>query len=158
MTDRTRRQFLRGAGIASLIGLGAGLGLVRPAQALARTWPGAVFRNKQVDPVLRALFGDTPAHPSAGVVLGVPDLAENGAVVPVSLRTHLPGVTEMALIVDHNPFPLVGVLHLTSGAEGFLKTRIKMNKTSPVRAYVRTNHGLYFTTHTVKVTVGGCGG
>ncbi len=158
MTDSARRQFLKGAGGASVIALGIGLGWVRPARALDRTWPGAAFRHKHPQGAIQALFpGVRPVH-SPAVVLSVPELAENGAVVPVSIHSTLPGATQVALVVDHNPFPLVGVVHLTAGAAAFLKTRIKMNKTSPVRAYVRTNHGLYFTAHTVKVTVGGCGG
>lgn len=157
MTDVTRRLFLKGAGAASVLGLGLSLGLVRPARALTGGWPAAAFRHKHPAGAVAALFGHASAQ-SGGVTLEVAELAENGAVVPVTVRSNLPGIESVALIVDHNPFSLVTLLQVGPGASGFLKTRIKMNKTSPVRAYVKTRQGLHVATHTVKVTVGGCGG
>lgn len=157
MTDVTRRLFLKGAGTASLVGLGLGLGWIRPAQALAPDYPTTAFKHKDVAGALEALFGSEKARPE-GVELDVAELAENGAVVPVTVKSRLPGAVSVALVVDHNPFPLVALLHLKAGAAPYLKTRIKMNKTSLVRAYVKTGQGLFVATHTVKVTVGGCGG
>ncbi len=157
MTDVTRRLFLKSAGATSVLGLGLGLGLVRPARAMPSGWPTVAFQQKHPEGAAHALFGGRQAHPG-GVTLEVAELAENGAVVPVTVRSTLLGVQTIALVVDHNPFPLVTLVRIGAGAAGFLKTRIKMNKTSPVRAYVQTAQGLHVATHTVKVTVGGCGG
>lgn len=159
MTDCTRRMFLKGSGAASLLGLGVGLGLVRPARALTGpAWPAAAFGHKDVTGAVHALFGATQAVPNGAVALEVAELAEDGSNVPLAVHTSLPGVQSIAILVDKNPFPLVALLHVGPGAAPSLKTRIKMNKTSPVRAYVRTADRLYVATHTVKVTVGGCGG
>jgi len=152
-------MFLKGSGAASLLGLGVGLGLVRPARALTRdAWPTAAFAHKDVAGAVQALFGATEARASSAIELEVAELAEDGANVPLAVHTRLPGVQSIAIVVDKNPFPLVALMHITPDAAPALKTRIKMNKTSSVRAYVRTTHRLYVATHTVKVTVGGCGG
>lgn len=155
-----RRTFLKQTLTGSALAVAAGAGLLRPTQALARnwpTWPALAFHQKHWQAVERELFGSKPVV-SGGIHLHAPLEAENGAVVPVVLETHTAGVQRLALVVDHNPFPLVTLVHLTPHAQGFFNVRMKMGKTSMTRAYAETATHVHTATRLVKVTIGGCGG
>ena len=155
-----RRTFLKQAVSGTALAVAAGAGLLRPTRALARTWPSwpqAAFRQKDIATLLHEVFGNRPIV-TGGVDLHVPLEAENGAVVPVVLQSRVPGAQMLALVVDKNPYPLVTVVHLTPEALPFFNVRIKMGKSSPVRAYVATPEKVYTVTRKVKVTIGGCGG
>ena len=155
-----RRTFLKQAFSGSALAVAAGAGLLRPGQALARTWPTwpqAIFHQKKIPVVLHELFGHRPIV-QGGLHLHAPLEAENGAVVPMVLDTHVPHPEKLVLIVDKNPFPLVTIVHLSPDALGFFNVRIKMGKTSLVRAYVVTKDRVHTVTRKVKVTIGGCGG
>ncbi len=155
-----RRTFLKQAFSGSALAVAAGAGLLRPAAALARTWPTwpqAIFHEKKMPVVLHELFGQRPIV-QGGLHLHAPLEAENGAVVPMVLDTSIPHPEKLVLIVDKNPFPLVTIVHLSPDALGFFNVRIKMGKTSLVRAYVVTKDRVHTVTRKVKVTIGGCGG
>ena len=155
-----RRTFLKQALSGSALAVAAGAGLLRPTRALATTWPSwpqATFHQKKLPVVLRELFGHKPIV-KGGLHLHAPLEAENGAVVPMVMETTVAHPHKLVLIVDKNPFPLVTVVHLSPNALGFFNVRIKMGKTSLVRAYVETADKVYTVTRKVKVTIGGCGG
>ena len=95
---------------------------------------------------------------SDAVKLRTPDIAENGAVVPVTVSTDLPDVQSISLIVDANPNPLSASFDLTPDAMAEVSFRVKMGKSSKVRALVKTSDKVYMATNEVKVTIGGCGG
>ena len=90
--------------------------------------------------------------------LKAPDIAENGAVVPVTVSSGIANVESIAIIVDDNPSPLTAVFELGADAIADVSTRIKMGKTSTVLAVVKADGKLYGTQTEVKVTIGGCGG
>ncbi len=155
-----RRTFLKQAFSGSALAVAAGAGLLRPAEALARTWPvwpQAVFHEKKIPVLLHELFGHRPIV-QGGLHLHAPLEAENGAVVPMVLESHVPHPEKLVLTVDKNPFPLVTIVHLTPEALGFFNVRIKMGKTSMVHAYVATKDKVHTMARKVKVTIGGCGG
>ncbi len=108
--------------------------------------------------VLEALFGARQPVESGRIDLRVPEIAENGAVVPLSVRTDLPGVKRIAIVIDANPTPLSASFELLDGALADISTRVKMGASSDVRAIVETDDGVYMATRQVKVTIGGCGG
>ncbi|OYZ26347.1 MAG: thiosulfate oxidation carrier protein SoxY, partial [Hydrogenophilales bacterium 16-64-40] len=87
-----------------------------------------------------------------------PDIAENGAVVPVEVTSGIAGTTSIAILAEKNASPLVGNFNLSGGAQGFISTRIKMGQTSLVRAVVNAGGKSYTAAKEVKVTIGGCGG
>jgi sulfur-oxidizing protein SoxY len=129
--------------------------------ALPRTllaWPKSAFESDSTDGVMKALYGATSATPSDAVVLTAPDIAENGAVVPITVSTTLDGAESIGIIVTENPSPLVASFDLTTDAVAEVSTRIKMGKTSDVVAVVKANGQLYSASKNVKVTIGGCGG
>jgi sulfur-oxidizing protein SoxY len=145
----TRRLFIRGAAAAVAL-------LALPRALLA--WPAKAFEAKSSSDAMDALFGSTDATESSAVVLGAPDIAENGAVVPISVSSTLDKVESISIIVDKNPSPLAASFDLGPGAVADVSTRLKMGKTSNVIAVVKADGKLYSAQKEVKVTIGGCGG
>ena len=87
-----------------------------------------------------------------------PDIAENGAVVPVGVTSNIPGTTEIFILVEKNPNPVSASFVIGTGTEPSVQTRVKMGETSKVIAVVKANGKVYTTTRETKVTLGGCGG
>jgi sulfur-oxidizing protein SoxY len=150
---QTRRKTLKHS--AALLGLLAGTGLF-PQYALA--FNAAAFDAKNLADVLKTLGAGAP-QASKDVVLTAPDIAENGAVVPMGVATTLTGVKQMLLLVEKNPSPLVAVFNISDSVEANMTTRAKMGQSSDVYAVAITNDGkAFFSKKEVKVTLGGCGG
>ncbi|EGW53687.1 thiosulfate oxidation carrier protein SoxY [Candidatus Endoriftia persephonae] len=156
-TDMKRRIFLKGSLAAGAVGMAAGAGLLMPQQVLA-AWPSAAFEAKEIPAALSALMGSDTSEPSTDIRVKAPDIAENGAVVPVTVETSIGGVESIAIIASNNPVPLVASFNLGQGASGFVSTRIKMGKTGDVIGVVKAGGKLYSARKGVKVTIGGCGG
>jgi len=143
----------RSAAVAALL---ASAGLL-PARAQS-AYNRAAFDAKSVDEVIKALGIAKPVE-SPDIVFTAPDIAENGAVVPVGASTLLPGVRHIAFLVEKNPTTLAGVFDFTDLVETSVKTRIKMGQTSNVLAVAITGDGkVWYAQKEVKVTLGGCGG
>jgi sulfur-oxidizing protein SoxY len=107
---------------------------------------------------MNQLFGTNQTQASDEITLGAPEIAENGAVVPISVETSLKNVESVSIVVDNNPRPLAISFEIPPGTLPNVACRIKMGETSPVRAVVKTPEGLFSTSKEVKVTIGGCGG
>jgi sulfur-oxidizing protein SoxY len=158
MIHTSRRTFLKGTLAGTMVGVAVGAGLLKPRLALAETWPKAAFEAKSVNDALKAMFG-TDAHSASGdITIKAPEIAENGAVVPITVSTKLSGVDSISIIAAENPSPLTSSYDLAKNTEGYVPTRIKMGKTSDVIAVVKSGDKLYSTSQQVKVTIGGCGG
>ena len=152
-----RRKFMK-----NLIGLGAlattiGSGLLLPQRAFAAYLTDA-FAAKDTSAALMAAVGSDAHTPSDAIKLKAPDIAENGAVVPVTVSSTLPNVESITIIASANATPLTSTYQLSDSSEAFVSTRIKMGKTANVLAVVKSDGKLYSTTKEVKVTIGGCGG
>ena len=150
---QTRREMLAGSAAVAAALIAAG---VLPAQAQT-AWNKAAFDAKAIDDVLKALGAAKPVE-SKDVTLGAPDIAENGAVVPISASSSLPDVKRLVFLVEKNPTTLAGVFDFTDAVETSVKTRIKMGQTSNVYAVVKAADKYYVATKEIKVTLGGCGG
>ena len=152
-----RRLILQGTGAVALVGLG-NIPFVGPAFAAANDkYPEDAFKAKTEADAIKALYGKT-AEASDKVKLDAPEIAENGAVVPVSVTTTLPDVTSISFLVSENPVVLVASYKIPAGTMPSVANRIKMAKTSNVIVVVEAGGKVYSTTKEVKVTVGGCGG
>ena len=153
-----RRTILKGAVAGGLLGLGFGsFPFPAYADADAKDWPGDAFKQKGEDNALKALYGKT-AEASDKVSLDAPEIAENGAVVPITVASTLPNITGIAILVLENPNVLAAAYKLPEGTQASVSNRLKMAKTSKVVAVVESGGKLYSATKEVKVTVGGCGG
>ncbi|MDT8387071.1 MAG: thiosulfate oxidation carrier protein SoxY [Thiogranum sp.] len=157
MINTKRRTFLKGTMAAGAVSAAIGAGLLTPRMVLA-AWPSAAFNADSVDAVLNELVGSTQTEESDQIDIRAPDIAENGAVVPVTVTTDIANPESINIIARQNATPMVASFVLGSGTEGFVSTRIKLGKTSDVVAVVKANGKLYSTSKEVKVTIGGCGG
>ena len=133
-----------------------GASVLMPRIALA-AWSEKAFKAEDQATAMNELLGGTPEE-SAEVTLKAPDIAENGAVVPVSVRSTLANVETMSIFVENNPTPLVVECIIPAGTEADVSTRLRMGKTSKVTAVVKADGKLYSASKEVKVTIGGCGG
>jgi len=149
---QTGRRFLLKAGLA----LAAVAAL--PRTLLAAAWPTDAFKSDAAAGALQSLFGTDQMTPSDQVTLGVPTIAENGAVVPIEVSSSLPNVESISIVVPNNPRPLAAHFELSAEVAPDIASRIKMGQTSDVIAVVKTDTGLFSASKEVKVTIGGCGG
>ena len=157
MINMKRRTFLKGSVAAGAVSAAVGAGLLTPRMVLA-AWPSAAFEAKSVDSALDALAGSHALEGSDKISIRAPDIAENGAVVPVSVTTSIDGAESISILAEKNAAPMTASFVLGAGTEGFVSTRIKMGKTSSIIAVLKAGVKLYSTGKEVKVTIGGCGG
>src|SRR3954469_21614042 len=136
--------------------LALGALLARPFAALA-AWNKEAFGAKSAPDAVKAL-GAAGATPSKDVVIEAPEIAENGAVVPVEITSNVRGTTGLIVLIDHNPFPLVARFDFAEGALPFVKLNVKMGETSDVRVIAEAGGKHFVATKEIKVTIGGCGG
>jgi sulfur-oxidizing protein SoxY len=153
--NTTRRLLLKAAGSAGLITSAVAAGLLKTGRALA-DWDSAAFSATRLTDALAAI-GASRATTSLDVAVKTPDIAENGAVVPVEIVTTLSNVESIAILAEKNPTPLI-VQYTLTDFDGMLTTRIKMRETAKVRAIVKAGGKLYTSAKEVKITIGGCGG
>jgi len=149
-----RRKFLRASGA---VVAAAAVGRLGVEEAAAAEWNKAGFQSKAVADVLKSL-GATQVADSKDVLIKAPDIAENGAVVPVEVTSRIPNTQSISIVADRNPFPLVATFDFAGGAEGYASARLKMGQTSNVRAIVKADGKYFAAVREVKVTIGGCGG
>jgi len=152
MSTITRRMFIQGAaacGVASCFVL---------SNTAFAAWPARVFSADKKQDVIKELFGNTPISESSLVTLKAPDIAENGATVPISIKANFSNVESISLVVDQNPRPLAARFIMTGKNQGSVGTRIKLRKESNVTAIVKADGKLYSAKKFIKVTIGGCGG
>lgn len=151
---QTRREMLTHS--ATVAGLLASVGML-PDTAQA-AWTAAAFEAKTLADAVKALGGAAPVESKDVTVTG-PDIAENGAVVPVGCSTTLPGVKRMMLMVEKNPSVLASVFDVTDAVDANLTTRVKMGQSSNVFAVAMMGDGkVLYAVKEIKVTLGGCGG
>ena len=143
--------------VAGVLGLLVA-GLLKPVAALATAWNKEAFSQKKAADALKSLGSGSAEASSSGIAIEAPQIAENGAVVPIEVTSTIPGTTSIAVLVDHNPYPLVAKFDFAEGALPFVKINAKMAETSEVRAVAMAGGKSYQATKEIKVTIGGCGG
>ncbi len=155
--DQTRRNVLKAGGGASLYALLAAAGMLRPDAALAADWNQKAFEAKNVKDALDALGAGNPVNSDA-IVMTAPEIAENGAVVPIAAVSKLPGTESITFLIAKNPTALAASFDIPSGTDPAVSTRVKLAQTTDVHVLVKAQGKYYMTKKEVKVTIGGCGG
>jgi sulfur-oxidizing protein SoxY len=120
-------------------------------------WPEEAFKSKEIDGALQSMYNTTSHAMSDDIKIKAPDIAENGAVVPITVSTSMKA-DSLAVLIKENPVPLACSYDLGANTEGFISCRVKMGKTSDLIAVVKSGGKLHSAKKTVKVTIGGCGG
>jgi len=155
--DMIRRTVLKGA---SATGVLAGLlaaGVLKPTLAYASDWNKTAFEAKDPDSALKAIGAEGGAA-HKDLVMKAPDIAENGAVVPVDVTSNIPNTTSLSILVLKNASPLSAHFEFANGASADAAVRLKVGETSIIRAIAKADGKFYTAQKEVKVTVGGCGG
>jgi len=154
-----RRAALKSGGATAVLGLFVAAGLVRPGTAQAQSaWNQAAFAAKGLDNVVKSLGGASAAQTKEMSWGSTPEIAENGAVVPVSVASNLPKTESIAILVEKNPNTLAAVFTIPPGTDPNVSTRVKMGESSIVYALIKADGKYYVAQREIKVTLGGCGG
>ena len=156
--DAGRRHALKRGGGVTLLALIAAAGWWKPGDAFAAEWNKSAFDTHSLDETMKALAGSAPVPSKDIAFFSTPDIAENGAVVPIGITSQVPNTQSIAILVEKNPNMLAAVFDIPAGTEPSLSTRIKMGQTSNVYALVKADGKYYVASKEIKVTLGGCGG
>lgn len=154
--SENRRDFIKASGAMGLL-VAAGLLGAEAAVAQQPARNKAAFEAKSVNDAVKALGGASAAE-SKDIAITGPDIAENGAVVPVSVASKIPNTQAVYIMVEKNPNTLAAGFNIPQGTEPSVTTRIKMGQTSNVYAVVKADNKFYMASKEIKVTLGGCGG
>jgi sulfur-oxidizing protein SoxY len=153
--QQTRRSVIKAGGAAALLAA-FGAALLKPGRALA-AWNKAAFEAKSAVDAMRAL-GVSGAEESKAIEIRAPEIAENGAVVPIDITSNIPGTTAISVFIEKNPFPYTGTFDFSQGSVPYVHVRVKIGESSPVRVVATAGGKHYTAVKEVKVTIGGCGG
>jgi sulfur-oxidizing protein SoxY len=154
-----RRSAMKRSGGAALFATLVAAGWIKPGEALAQgAWNKNAFEAKTLDEAIKALGGGAQAQSKDIAFVSTPDIAENGAVVPIGVTSSIPKTESIAILVEKNPSPLVATFDFPAGTDTSVTTRMKMGQSSNVYALVKADGKLYVASKEIKVTLGGCGG
>lgn len=155
--NQSRRRALKAGGGAGVLALLFAAGIAKPGDVLAQSSNQAAFAMKTVPEAMRALGAQAPAM-SAAIQIKAPEIAENGAVVPIAIESKLPGTESITLLIEKNPQPLAASFNIPAGTEPNVSTRVKIGESSDVYALVKAEGKFYMAKKEIKITLGGCGG
>ena len=155
--NMNRRQVLKRAGASGALAAAFAAGVLRPEELLAADWNKDAFGSKTAADALKSLGAASPVD-SNDIVIDAPQIAENGAVVPIEITSNVPNTRSIAVLIEKNPFPLAAKFDFLEGAVPFVKVNVKMGESSNVRVVAEAGGKHYAATKEVKVTIGGCGG
>ena len=154
-----RRKLLKQGGGVTLFALLAAAGWITPGEAAAaESWNKGAFDTHSMDETMKALGGSAPVPSKDITFFSTPDIAENGAVVPIGITSNVPKTESIAILIEKNPNMLAAVFDIPAGTDPSLSTRIKMGQSSNVYALVKADGKYYVAAKEIKVTLGGCGG
>jgi len=153
--ELARRRFM--GNTAGLMAALVAAGWLTPSQAQAAAWNKAAFEVKTLEELV-ALLGGGEATVSTAIDINAPDIAENGAVVPLAVSSTLPDTESIAILVEKNPNVLAAVFTFPNGTFPEIQTRVKMAQTCNVYALVKAGGKNLYAAKEIKITLGGCGG
>jgi sulfur-oxidizing protein SoxY len=157
--DAARRRVLKAGGRMGVLAAAMAAGLFGPQFVFAEAgdWNKAAFDTHSVADTVKALGGPNVVE-SKDIQILVPDIAENGALVPVTVTSNIAKTQTISILVEKNPNTLAASFTIPEGTDPYVQTRIKMGQTSAVTILVKADGKNYFVSKEVKVTLGGCGG
>ena len=156
--NATRRDVLKKGGGLTLLSLVAAAGWLGSDDARAADWNKAAFETKSLDETIKALGGSASAQSKDIAFVSTPDIAENGAVVPIGVASAIAKTESIAILIEKNPNILAAVFDIPPGTDPTISTRVKMGQSSNVYALVKADGKYYVASMEIKVTLGGCGG
>lgn len=155
--NQSRRRAIKAGSGAGVLAMLFAAGVLKPDHVLAQGTSDSAFSMKTLSDAMAAVGARNPAI-SSDIVIKAPSIAENGAVVPISVDSKLPNTESITLLVEKNPTPLVASFGIPAGTEGNVSTRVKMGQSSDVYALVKADGKFFIAKQEIKITLGGCGG
>ena len=155
---KMRREVLKAGGGVTFYALLIAAGWLKPGAAAAQAWNKAAFEAHSMDDAMKAFGGSAPAQSKDIAFVSTPDIAENGAVVPIGITSSIPKTESIAILVEKNPNMVAASFDIPPGTEPAISTRVKMGQSSNVYALVKADGKYYVASKEIKVTLGGCGG
>ena len=152
-----KRNHLKLTGGLAVLAAAMAAGLIKPQFAFAQEWNKAAFDTRSVADTLKVLGGGTPVE-SKDIQIIAPDIAENGAVVPITVTSNIAKTQNISILVEKNPNTLTASFDIPEGTDPYVQTRVKMGQTSNVTVLVKADGKYFFVNKEIKVTLGGCGG
>ena len=156
--QKIRREVMKAGGGMTLYALLVAAGWLKAGDVAAQAWNKNAFEAKSLDEAMKAFGGSAPAQSKDIAFVSTPDIAENGAVVPVGIASSIPKTESIAILVEKNPNMLAASFDIPPGTEPAIGTRVKMGQSSNVYALVKADGKYYVASKEIKVTLGGCGG
>jgi sulfur-oxidizing protein SoxY len=153
----TRRAFLKASAALSAYSLATATGLIAPMTTQA-DWLADFFAPATLDETVKKTFNTEKINSTDKIELKLPSIAENGAVVPITITSTLEQIEQVFILVEKNPVPMAAIFDLSPDVEAFVSTRLKIAETCDVIVVAKAAGQLYKTQQAVKVTIGGCGG
>jgi sulfur-oxidizing protein SoxY len=153
-----RRDALKASAGTVVMALAASAGLFKPEFAGAEEWNKNAFDGKSLNDVVKAMGGAGATESKDVSFVNAPDIAENGAVVPIGATSKIPKTESISILVEKNPSALSASFIIPEGTDPTVSTRVKMGQTSNVYALVKADGKYFYAVKEVKVTLGGCGG
>jgi sulfur-oxidizing protein SoxY len=150
---RTRRHFLKAAVGYSMTGI-----ILLKAQPVLAEWPASKFAAGNFAQTLAQVTNGKPIVETDKITLNIPEIAENGALVPMTVTSTLEDIRTFSIVVEHNPVPLALQVILMPELETFVSARLKIAESAFVHAIAESEKTCYSVKKKVKVTIGGCGG
>lgn len=152
-----RRKFLKKSLSFGTCSVAVAGGLLMPDSASAE-WSAENFAPSILEETLKSLFQDSKITETDKIDIKIPKIAENGAIVPITVTSRLDGVENIAILVEKNPVPLAARFDLSPALDPFVSARLKLAESSDVIVIVQAGNSLYSTRKMVRVIIGGCGG
>jgi sulfur-oxidizing protein SoxY len=122
-------------------------------------WQKELFSHASAEDLIKSLTNNAELTVNDAIHIKAPEIAENGAVVPITVNASITNVNKISILVDNNPSPLTSSYDINPQLEAYVSTRVKMAKSSNIIAIVSTTDNQFFTaSKSIKVTIGGCGG
>jgi sulfur-oxidizing protein SoxY len=156
--DEKRRDVLKTGGGLTLLSLVAAAGWHVPGDARAADWNKAAFETKTLDETVKAIGGNASTPSKDITFFATPDIAENGAVVPIGVTSSIPKTESIAILIEKNPNMVAAMFDIPQGTDPSISTRVKMGQSSNVYALVKADGKYFVASKEIKVTLGGCGG
>lgn len=153
--DLQRRNALKAGGSLAALGLLAAAGVGRASAPVTDAYRKA-FSARTTDEAFARLGAGSPT-PSADVRLSLPDIADNGAMVPIEVVSDLPNTEQVAIVIDRNPFPVAAIFDFPEGTLPQIQTRLRIAESGEVHVVVRADGAFHYASKMVRVTIGGCG-
>ncbi len=153
MIKTNKRRFIRNSTIFTL------LTYFISFENIFASWPEELFNSRKADELIKLISSNNKISSSDKIHIKAPEIAENGAVVPITVSSDIDNVTQISILVDNNPSPLTSSFDINPKLEAYVSTRVKMAKSSNIIAILTTKEDGYFSAmRSIKVTIGGCGG